>query len=229
MNINFIISSTLELLSAVPTTLSLVAISLSLGFILAIFLALMKTSGSKLARTIADVYVYYFRGTPLLVQMYLLYFGIGSWLSSMQPVKDSFMWDFISKPYWYAILALMFNTAGYTAEILRGAITSVPQGQIESAMALGLSRGQIVRRIILPQAFRTALPAYTNEAILMVKGSSLASMITVMEITGVMSRLRAETYAVYEVIILAGAIYLLINYVITRLFNYLEKRVQIPL
>ena len=228
MNIDFIMSSTLELLSAVPTTLSLVTISLSLGFILAIFLALMKTSDSKIARIIADVYVYYFRGTPLLVQMYLLYFGIGSLLSNMQSVKDSFMWDFISEPYWYAIFALMFNTAGYTAEILRSAITSVPKGQIESAMALGFSRGHTMRRIILPQAFRIALPAYSNEAILMVKGSSLTSIITVMEITGVMSRLIAETYAVYELIILAGAIYLLINYIITRLFNYLEKRIQIP-
>ena len=228
MNIDFIMSSTLELLSAVPTTLSLVTISLSLGFILAIFLALMKTSDSKIARIIADVYVYYFRGTPLLVQMYLLYFGIGSLLSNMQSVKDSFMWDFISEPYWYAIFALMFNTAGYTAEILRSAITSVPKGQIESAMALGFSRGHTMRRIILPQVFRIALPAYSNEAILMVKGSSLTSIITVMEITGVMSRLIAETYAVYELIILAGAIYLLINYIITRLFNYLEKRIQIP-
>ena len=87
----------------------------------------MKTSDSKIARIIADVYVYYFRGTPLLVQMYLLYFGIGSLLSNMQSVKDSFMWDFISEPYWYAIFALMFNTAGYTAEILRSAITSVPK------------------------------------------------------------------------------------------------------
>ena len=228
MNIDRIISSALELLSAVPMTLSLVAISLSFGFILAIFLALMKTSNSKVARIIADLYVYYFRGTPLLVQMYLLYFGIGSWLSSMQCVKNSFMWDFISEPYWYAIFALMFNTAGYTAEILRSAITNIPHGQIESAMALGCSRGHTIRRIILPQAFRTALPAYTNEAILMVKGSSLASIITVMEITGVMSRLIAETYAVYELIILAGVIYLLINYIITRLFNYLEKRIQIP-
>ncbi len=228
MNIDFLASTFLELLGAVPTTLSLVSISLTLGFVLAIGLALMKTSKSKTLQTVASVYIYYFRGTPLLVQMYLLYFGIGSILSSNIWIKDSILWYIVSEPYWYAIIALMFNTAGYTAEILRGAIQNIPSGQVDAGVALGLSKYNILRHVILPQAFRLALPAYSNEVLLMVKGSSLASIITVMEIMGVMSRLRAETYAVYELIILAGIIYLGINYLITLAFKHLERHLEIP-
>ena len=229
MNIDFITASTIELLSAVPTTLSLVFLSLSFGLVLAVFLSLMKASTNKILRYTANAYVYYFRGTPLLVQMYLLYFGVGSWISTITTHKEGLFWDIISEPYWYAVVALMFNTAGYTAEILRGAMQAVPHGQIESAMALVCSKKRILRRIIFPQAFRIALPSYSNEVILMVKGSSLASIITVMEITGVMSRLRAETYAVYELIAIAGTMYLILNYSITRIFKYVEKRTHIPI
>jgi len=227
MELELIITSTFEILKAVPTTLSLVTLSLSIGFILAIFLVAMSLSKSTIIRFLANSYIYYFRGTPLLIQIYLLYFGVGYWLSMQDNIKQSIFWDIINEPYWYAVIALMFNTAGYTAEILRGAIISIPKGQAESSYSLGLSYYQSMIKIILPQAIRQALPAYSNEVILMVKGSSLASIITIMEITGTMNKIRSETYAIYELIIIAGFIYLLINFVITRLFKYLENKYKI--
>lgn len=228
MDINLITNSFIQILSAVPTTLSLVATALILGFIIAIFLALMAISKNKVLKFISASYVYYFRGTPLLIQMYLLYFGVGYWLSMQNGIQESIFWVVISEPYWYAVVALMFNTAGYTAEILRGAISSIPKGQFEGAYSLGMSKSLLLRKVILPQAFRQALPAYSNEVILMIKGSSLASIITVMEMTGVMNKIRAETYAIYELIIIAGAIYLFMNFIITRVFKALEEKYRIP-
>ena len=227
MELELFINSTFEILKAVPTTLSLVTLSLSIGFIMAIFIVAMSLSKLMLVRLFANSYIYYFRGTPLLIQIYLMYFGFGYWLSMQENIKQSIFWDIISEPYWYAVSALMFNTAGYTAEILRGAILSIPKGQFESSYSLGLSYYQSMVKIILPQAIRQALPAYSNEVILMVKGSSLASIITIMEITGTMNKIRSETYAVYELIFIAGSIYLLINFVITRMFNYLENKYKI--
>ncbi|MFL2660219.1 MAG: ABC transporter permease [Alphaproteobacteria bacterium] len=227
MELELFINSTFEILKAVPTTLSLVTLSLSIGFIMAIFIVAMSLSKLMLVRFFANSYIYYFRGTPLLIQIYLMYFGFGYWLSMQENIKQSIFWDIISEPYWYAVSALMFNTAGYTAEILRGAILSIPKGQFESSYSLGLSYYQSMVKIILPQAIRQALPAYSNEVILMVKGSSLASIITIMEITGTMNKIRSETYAVYELIFIAGSIYLLINFVITRMFNYLENKYKI--
>ena len=125
---------------------------------------------------------------------------------------------------WCAILALALNTGAYTSEILRGAIETVPQGQVEAARACGMSRLRVFRRIVLPVAIRQMLPAYGNEVILMVKASSLASTITMMEITGVARRMIAQTFAVFEIFIVAGILYLLINFIATRLIKHAEWR-----
>ncbi len=228
MNIDFLSSTFFELLAAMPTTLSLVFFSLVLGFFLAIVLVLMNLSKSRVLNFTASGYIYYFRGTPLLIQMYLLYFGIGVWLAGFDFDKEGIVWLVLKEPYFYAITALMFNTAGYTAEILRGAIAVIPEGQFEGGKSLGMSSATIYRKIIFPQVFRLSLPAYSNEVILMVKGSSLASIITVTEMTGVMVKIRSETYAVYEVIAIAGLLYLSINASATYIFKKLEAKYKIP-
>jgi octopine/nopaline transport system permease protein len=220
MNWDLMWSSLPTLLGGLPLTLQLVGLSLLAGAVVALVTALVRLSGNPVAELAVRTYVFLFRGTPLLVQIFLIYYGLGQF----ELVRDSILWPFLREPYWCAILALTLNTGAYTSEILRGAIQSVPHGQVEAARACGMSRGLTMRRIVLPIAIRQMLPAYGNEVILMVKASSLASTITLLEITGLARRIIAQTYAVFEIFILAGAIYLLLNFVAARLIRYAEWR-----
>jgi octopine/nopaline transport system permease protein len=220
MNPEIMWTSLPALLKGVPMTLQLVGLSLLFGIVLATGVALMRLSHNSLIRWSAGAYVFVFRGTPLLVQIFLIYYGLGQF----QAIRSSIFWVFLREPYWCGILALTLNTAAYTSEMIRGGIQSVPHGQIEAARACGFSRFMVFRRIIAPIAMRQALPAYGNEVILMVKASSLASTITLLEITGIARRIISQSFAVFEVFIVAGAIYLLINFLITRLIRYAEWR-----
>lgn len=208
------------LLGGVPLTLQLVVLALLLGLGMASLAAWARLSGNAAAAGAAWAYVFVFRGTPLLVQIFLIYYGLGQF----EAVRASPFWVLLREPYWCAILALMLNTGAYQSEIIRGAILSVPQGQVEAARACGMSRFLLFRRIVVPVAIRQALPAYGNEIILMVKASSLASTITLLEITGVARRIISQTYAVFEIFIVAGAIYLLINFAAARLIRWAEWR-----
>ncbi|SMH55511.1 ABC transporter permease [Azospirillum agricola] len=209
-----------KLLGALPVTLELVGGSLLLGAVVAFVTALLRLSGNRVAEILTTAYVFVFRGTPLLVQIFLIYYGLGQF----EFVRDSVLWPFLREPMWCAILALTLNTGAYTSEILRGAILSVPLGQVEAARACGMSRALAFRRIVLPVAVRQMLPAYGNEVILMVKASSLASTITLLEVTGLARKIISQSFAVFEIFILAGAIYLLLNFLASRLIKYAEWR-----
>lgn len=209
-----------RLLGAMPLTLLLVFASLLFGAGVAFATALLRLSGNRVAETLTAAYVFVFRGTPLLVQIFLIYYGLGQF----ETVRDSFLWPMLREPMWCAILALTLNTGAYTSEILRGAILSVPLGQVEAARACGMSRVLTFRRIVLPVAIRQMLPAYGNEMILMVKASSLASTITMLEITGLARKIISQSFAVFEIFILAGAIYLLLNFLAARFIKYTEWR-----
>jgi len=209
-----------NLVSAIPLTLKLGALSMVLGSILATLLALMRLSGIRALDGVARLYIFVFRGTPLLVQIFLIYYGLGQFPA----VRHSFLWPFLREPYWCAILALTLNTGAYVAEIIRGGLLAVPAGQIEAARACGMSPWLRFRRIVMPLAIRQALPAYGNEVIAIVKATSLTSIITLMEVTGVAARIIAETYRTVEVFVVAGAIYLAINFVLTRLIMLAEYR-----
>ena len=222
MNLALMWESLPKLLGGLVLTLELVALSLILGIFLAIGIALLRLSSSHLASGFAYGYAFVFRGTPLLVQIFLIYYGLGQF----EAVRDSFLWTFFREPFWCAILALTLNTAAYTSEIIRGGIQSVPWGQVEAARACGMSRLLLYRRIVLPIALRQALPAYGNEVILMVKSSSLASTITLLEVTGIARGIIAQTFAPVEIFIVAGAIYLAINFVVTRAIRYAEWRLS---
>lgn len=211
-----------EILSGVPLALQLVALALGLGFVLAVLLALARLSPWRALAGFAYGYVYVFRGTPLLVQMYLIYYGTGQF----QAIKDSLAWVVLREPFWCAILALTLNTAAYTSEIIRGGLMSVPFGQIEAARAVGMSRLLQFRRIVFPIAIRQALPAYGNEVILMIKATSLTSTITLLEITGIARKIISATYKPLEIFIVAGAIYLIINFVVTRAVLHFEHRLS---
>ena len=214
-----------RLLEGLGLTLQLVSISLFLGFFIAIAVALARLSGNPLMASLAWTYVFVFRGTPLLVQIFLIYYGVGQF----ELIQDSFLWTFFREPFWCAILALTLNTGAYTSEIIRGGILSVPYGQIEAARACGMSGPLLFRRITFPIAIRQALPAYGNEIILMVKSTSLASTITLLEVTGIARGIIARTFAVFEIFIVAGAIYLAINFLVARLIRHLEWRLSPPL
>jgi octopine/nopaline transport system permease protein len=166
--------------------------------------------------------VFVFRGTPLLVQIFLIYYGLGQF----EAIRDSFLWTFFREPFWCAILAYTLNTGAYTSEIIRGGMQSVPYGQIEAARACGMGRLLLFRRIVFPIAIRQALPAYGNEIMLMVKASSLASTITLMEVTGVARSIISKSFAPVEIFIVAGAIYLLINFLVSHAIRHAEHRLS---
>jgi octopine/nopaline transport system permease protein len=222
VNLELMWDSLPKLLGGLVLTVELVLLSLLLGFFLAIGVALMRLSPYRPLSAFAYVYVFVFRSTPLLVQIFLIYYGLGQF----EAIRDSFLWTFFREPFWCAILAFTMNTGAYASEIFRGGIESVPYGQVEAARACGMGRILMFRRIVFPVAIRQALPAYGNEVILMVKASSLASTITLMEVTGIARNIISTTYAVVDIFILAGAIYLTINFVVTRALRYVEWRLS---
>jgi octopine/nopaline transport system permease protein len=222
VDFDFLRQTVLLLLSGVPLLLQLAFFSIAAGAVLAVLLALMRLSGNPLLDYSARSYVFVFRGTPLLVQIFLIYYGLGQF----PEIRQGFLWPFLRQPYWCALLALTLNTAAYSSEIIRGGILSVPFGQIEAARACGMSRSLIFRRITVPQGLRVALPAYGNEIILMTRSTALASVITLMEVTGIASKIISETFRAVEVFICAGAIYLILNFAISRGIALLERRMS---
>jgi len=219
MDLAFMAETFVQLLQGLPLTLNLAFTSVALGAVFAMMFALMRMSGLAALDWVARTYVFVFRGTPLLVQIFLIYYGLGQFRPTLQ---EWGLWTFFREPYWCAILALTLNTAAYSSEIIRGGLQSVPHQQVEAARACGMSGFLLFRRIIFPIAVRQALPAYGNEIILMVKATSLASIITMMELTGIAHKLISQTFRAVEIFIVAGAIYLVLNFLVTRAIYAIE-------
>lgn len=209
-----------RLLDGAWLTLELVLVSGLIGIALAIPLALMRASNRTWVKIFPFTYIYFFRGTPLLVQIFLVYYGA----SQFEAVRESFLWPVLKQPYWCAIIAFSLNTAAYSAELFRSAIQAIPNGEIEAAEAMGMSKPVQIRRIIMPRAFGIALPAYGNEVILMLKGSALASTITLLDVTGMARTIIARTYTPLEMFLAAGMVYLAISALIIALFRLMEYR-----
>ncbi len=223
MDLPFLADTLQKLLAGVPLMLYLASVSLVVGLALAILLAYCQVSAFRPLAWLAQAYVFVFRGTPLLVQLFLVYYGLGQFRPALQEIG---IWWFFRDPTYCVLTALTLNTAAYAAEIVRGGLQSVPPGQIEAARAFGMTGPVLLRRIIGPIALRQALPAYGNEMILMVKATSLASTVTLMEVTGTAQKLISQTFRVMEIFICAGAIYLLVNFVLTRLIAIAERRLS---
>ncbi len=209
---------------ALPVTLGLVGASLLLGIVLAILVAIGMVSSNVIFNWPARLFVYIFRSTPLLMQIFLIYYGSGQFRDELTALG---LWQFFKDPWFCAILALTLNTGAYTSEIIRGGIQSVNVGLLEAGKAIGMSSLQLFRRITFPLAIRQALPAYGNEVILMVKSSSLASTITIMDITGVFREISSEYFSPFEPILVAGSLYLAINFIITLLVEYAERKLSL--
>jgi His/Glu/Gln/Arg/opine family amino acid ABC transporter permease subunit len=228
VNTAIIIDNLGRFVSATLLTLELTAFSVVLGFCLAVPLALARISRRWFLWMPAYAYIFYFRGTPLLVQIFLIYYGIGQYFADNPELRaylqDIGLWTYLRDPHPFALLTLTLNTGAYAAEIIRGGILGVPHGEVEAARACGMSRALMLRRVILPRAFRIALPAYTNDVVFTFQATSLVSIITIMDLTGLARVLMSRSFAVFEIWIFVGAVYCAISYAILYGFQLLEFR-----
>jgi len=220
MDFDLMITSLPKLLSAAVITLKLLSASLIIGLCIGFLFAVLRLNKNPLINKFAYGYSYLFRGTPLLVQIFIIYYGLGQ----IEWLRSTFLWVILKEPYWCAIIAFALNTGAYTSEILRSAFQTIKPGIIEAGKSLGISNKIILYKIQIPVAIRQSLPAYGNEIILMMKGTSLASTVTLMDITGVAKHIVSTTYKPLEVFLLAGGIYLFMTFIIHNLIKYLEKK-----
>jgi His/Glu/Gln/Arg/opine family amino acid ABC transporter permease subunit len=208
-------------LRGIGLTAELLVLSAVIAVLLAVPLALMRVSRSGPGRRFAYLYIYLFRGTPLLTQLFLIYYG----LAQFDAVRDSALWPILREPWPCALIALSLNMAAYVAEVLRGGIAGVPAGEVEAGLAIGLTPFQLYRRIVLPRAFRIALPALSNEVIVQMKSTALISTITLLDLTGVARRIAARTYST-DALVVAGIIYVAMTWLIGRGFRLAEARLN---
>ena len=220
MDLELMINSFPKLLNASVITLKLLSLSLFFGLFIGLLFAVMRMSKNYILNKFAYGYSYLFRGTPLLVQIFIIYFGFGQ----IEFIRDSFLWIILKEPYWCAIIAFALNTGAYTSEILRSAFQTIKKGYIEAGKSLGISSKIIFYKIQIPIAIRQSLPAYGNEIILMLKGTSLASTVTLMDLTGVAKYIISTTFKPIEVFIVAGSIYLFMTFIVHNLIKFLERK-----
>lgn len=221
MDLPVVVDSLPALLAGLALSLELTAAALAAGFALALPLAAAGAHGSRPLRAAAAAYVFVFRGSPLLVQIFLIYYGSGQFRPLLE---DAGLWILFREAWFCALLALTLNTCAYTAEILRGALEAVPRGEVEAGRALGMSGHLLHRSVVLPRALRLALPAYSNEAAFLFQSTSLVSVVTLMDLTGVARAIAARTFDVYEIYLAAGLLYLAATYAILWGFRAVERR-----
>ena len=223
MDVSIIQESIPRLLHGAATTIELTAASLVIGLCLAVPFAVMRTHRNPIFWMPIYAFNFYFRGTPLLVQIFLVYYGSGQFQLLLMQVG---LWVFFQKASFCAVLTLSLNTAAYTSEILRGGIEAIPYGEIESARACGMSGFLLYRRIIFPKAFRLAWAAYTNEVVFLLQATSLVSIITIMDITGAARMIASRSFAFYETYITAAVFYLILVYGVLFVFRKVEYRLS---
>ena len=220
MDLDFALEHLPRLLKAAKLTIELTLLSLFFGIFVGVFFAILRTANNKILFYISYYYSYVLRGTPLLVQIFIIYFG----LAQLEWIRESFLWVFLKEPYSCAILAFTLNTGAYSSEIFRSAFETINKGIVEAAKGLGLNNINTFFKIKLPIAIRQSLPAYGNEMILMLKGTSLASTVTLLDLTGVAKHIISTTFRPVEVFIVAGSIYLLMTFIVHNFIKFLEKR-----
>ena len=220
MDFDLMITSFPKLLSATVITLKLLSVSLFFGLFIGLLFAILRLNKNIFINRFAYGYSYLFRGTPLLVQIFIIYFGLGQ----IEYLRTTFLQTILKEPYWCAIIAFALNTGAYTSEILRSAFQTIKPGIIEAGKSLGISSKIIFYKIQIPIAIRQSLPAYGNEIILMLKGTSLASTVTLMDLTGVAKYIISTTFKPIEVFIVAGGIYLFMTFCVHNLIKFLERK-----
>ncbi|GES41191.1 ABC transporter permease [Rhizobium dioscoreae] len=215
------------LLTGAVQTLSLLVISVVFGFVIAIGLAFSQVSGGPILRSLARGYCTFFRGTPLLIQLWLLYYGVGSLLPMIPGIRQSLFWPILREGFFFAAVSFTLNYAAYEAEVLRGALLAVPKGELEAGRAFGMRPLTLTRRIWLPRAIRIALPTIGGEIVMQLKATPLAFTVTVMDLYAVATKVRQDTLLVYEPLIVVTVFYLVITAIIARSFRFLEAQVPV--
>ena len=223
MDLELMLTSLPKLLYASLVTLKLLASSLIVGLILAVFFSIMRISKNKFLFYFSYIFSNLFRGTPLLVQIFIIYYGFGQ----IEYLRSTIFWVIFKEPFGCAMFALSLNTAAYTSEILRSAFETIKIGYIEAGQSLGLSKGTIFFKIKVPIAIHQSLSAYGNEIILLMKGTALASTVTLMDITGVAKNIISTSFKPIEVFIVAGSIYLCLTFLIQYFIKIAENKFKI--
>jgi octopine/nopaline transport system permease protein len=222
MDPGFVVATFWRLMAALPLTLEVWALSVLIGGVIAMGLTWMRVGGSKPLAALSRGYVFVFRGSPLLIQLFVIYYG----LSSFACIRQSFVWPLLRDAFPCAVLSLALCTAAYTSEIFRGALAAVPNGQVEAARACGMSGFRLFRRVIFPIALRQALPAYSTEVISMTKATALVSLVTLWDMMSVALKIRNDTLVTYTPLLVAGAIYFVLNFLIAHAFMAIEYRLS---
>jgi len=220
LNLEAIWEALPSFLEGLQVTAILLLASLAIGLVAAVPLALARRSPRPWLSRPVWLFTYVIRGTPMLVQLFLIYYG----LAQFEAVRESVAWPWLSSAWFCAIAAFALNTCAYTTEILAGSIEATPAGEVEAARALGMGTATVMRRILLPSALRRAIPAYSNEAIMMLQGTSLASIVTLLDLTGAAREMNSRTYLPFEAFITAAVFYLALTFALVALFHRAERR-----
>lgn len=213
------------LLVGVGKTILILTVTCVLGFLLAVPLGLVQVTGPKPLAWLARGFCTVIRGTPLLLQLWLLYFGLGSLFPQIPEIRDSFLWPYLRQAWPYAVLSLTLSFAGYEGEVMRGAFAGVPRGELEAARAYGMSPFTVLRRIWLPRAIQRALPTLNGEVVLQLKATPLVATITVVDVYAVITKVRQATYVIYEPLLLLALIYLCLTGMLVFAFRHFENRI----
>ena len=214
----------IALLQGIWRSIWIMTVTMVLGMCLAILIGLAQAAGPWYLATPARVFCTIIRGTPLLMQLWLLYYGLGSLFPTIPGIRDSFLWPILRQAWPYAVVALSLSVAGYEGEVMRGAFKGVPHGQLEAAKSMGMPRLTILRRIWLPQAIHRVLPTIGGETVLQLKSTPLVSTITIMDTYAVAGRIRQDTFIIYEPLILLAVVYMVITGIIVLAFRWFERR-----
>ena len=213
------------LLAGIWKTLLILVVTSFLGFLFAVPLGLVQVTGPKPLAMLCHGFCTIIRGTPLLLQLWLLYYGLGSLFPQIPQIRDSFLWPYLREAWPYAVLALTLSFAGYEGEVMRGAFAGIPYGELEAARAYGMKPFTMLRRIWLPRAVQRALPTLNGEVVLQLKATPLVATITVIDVYAVISKIRQDTYVIYEPLLLLSLIYLCLTGILVVIFRYFENRI----
>ncbi|BAN46707.1 ABC transporter permease [Metapseudomonas resinovorans] len=224
MNTHWIVEYSGQLLDGLGTTLTLLALSAVLGFALAVLVALGRMSRNPLVAAPSIAFTSVIRGTPLLVQIYIFYYGLGSLFAQFPLIRGSVLWPYLRDGYWYIAVALILSVGAYVGEVVRGGLRAVPRGELEAAAAFGMTRRQVLWRVRLPRAIRLLLPTLAGESVLLLKSTALASTVAVVDLLGAANVVRAQTYQVYQPLLLVAGIYICLTFIIESGFSLAERR-----
>ncbi|MFD0915168.1 ABC transporter permease [Pseudahrensia aquimaris] len=217
-----------KLISGLWLTIELLLVCATLGFLLAIPIGLVQVTGPRPLALLARGFCTFIRGTPLLIQLWLIYYGLGSIFPSIDGIRDSFLWPYLRAALPYAIFAFTLSVAGYTGEVMRGAFAGVPKGELEAARAMGMSPFTVLRRVWLPRAVQNVFPTLAGEFVLTLKATPLAATITIHELFSRSTEVRQDTFLTYEPLLLVAGIYIILTGIIVVIFRWMENRIPKP-